>query len=121
LPAIAAAGYKTVICNRPDEENPVELQAEVLRAATEAAGLTFVENPIVSGQLTHENVAAQGEAVAASDGPAFAYCASGTRSSIVWAFSQAGKMDTADIIAAAAEGGYQLAHLAPQIDALKES
>lgn len=118
LPALQEAGFTTVICNRPDVENPVELQAEVLKVATEAAGLRFVELPVVHSELTMETVQAQADAIAASDGPVFAYCASGTRSSIVWALSQAGKMPTQEIIAAAANAGYDLSHLAPQLEAL---
>ena len=118
VPAIKDAGFTAVICNRPDPENPMELQAEVLRAAVEAAGLTFIENPIVPGQLTVENVQAQATAQAEAPGPVLAYCASGTRSSIAWSLSQAGKIPTEEIIAAAARAGYDLSHLAPQIDAM---
>ncbi|MEM6478860.1 MAG: TIGR01244 family sulfur transferase [Pseudomonadota bacterium] len=118
LPAIKAAGYKAVICNRPDAENPVELQAEVLRAATEAAGLVFIENPLAPGEMSLEHVHGQREALMAVDGPVFAYCASGTRSAMLWSFAQAGQMPRDEIIAAAAQAGYDLGHLGPQIDAL---
>lgn len=116
--AIADAGYTTIICNRPDTEVPATHSAAAMRAAAEAAGLAFVENPVMGGMLTMENVTAQGETVAAADGPVLAYCASGTRSSIVWGLSQAGKMATDDIIAATQRGGYQLEHMRPQLDAL---
>ena len=46
VPAIKAAGYTTVICNRPDDEVPMELQSAVMRIAVEAAGLTFVDIPV---------------------------------------------------------------------------
>ncbi len=120
LPAIVEAGFTTILCNRPDPEVPFELSAEALRAATEAAGLTFVLNPVVHSALTLDIVAAQGSAIEAASGPVLAYCASGTRSSIVWSLWQAGKMPTADIIAATTAAGYQLAHLAPQLDALAQ-
>lgn len=118
VPALKEAGFTTVICNRPDEEIPVELQSDVLRVAVEAAGLTFIDNPVVHSALTLDIVNAQSAALAAADGPVFAYCASGNRCAIVWALGQAGKMPTEDIIAATAAAGYQHAHLAPQIDAL---
>src|SRR6056297_454993 len=78
LPRIAEAGYRTVICNRPDPEVPPELQAASIRAAAEAAGLAFLVNPVTHGGMTPAMVAAQANAIAA--GPALAYCASGTRS-----------------------------------------
>ena len=121
LPAVKDAGFVAVICNRPDEENPVELQAEVLRAATEAAGLKFIENPVVHTALTMEIVNAQGAAMEEAGGPVLAYCASGTRSSIVWSLYQAGKLSTDEIIGATSNAGYDLGHLAPQLDALANS
>jgi uncharacterized protein (TIGR01244 family) len=118
LEAIRAAGFATVIDNRPDAEIPPSHHAGPMRRAAEAAGLTFVVNPVVGGALTMDNVTAQAEAMAASKGPVLAYCASGNRSSIVWSLVQAGRMDPDAIIAAGARHGYQLAHLRPQIEAL---
>jgi uncharacterized protein (TIGR01244 family) len=67
--------------------------------------------------MTAENVAAQARAMAAAGGPVFAYCASGNRSSIVWALANAGRMPTDDLIAIPARFGYQLEPLRAQIDA----
>lgn len=117
VPEIVAAGFKAVICNRPDEEIPIEVRCDVLKIAVEAAGIVFIENPIISGQMTLENVEAQAAAQAEVDGPVLAYCASGTRSSICWSLSQAGRMPTEEIISATREAGYELSHMAPQLDA----
>ena len=118
LARIKAAGYVTIIDNRPDGEIPPHLHTPVMRAAAEALGLTFVANPVIGGQLTMDNVTAQGAAIAASSGPVFAYCASGNRSSVVWALSQAGKRPADELIGLPARFGYQLDHLRPQIEAL---
>lgn len=118
LTAIKAAGYVTVIDNRPDGEIPPHLHTEAMRSAVEAMGLRFVANPVIGGAMTMQNVTAQGAALAASDGPVFAYCASGNRSSIVWALSQAGKRPVDELVGLPARYGYQLEHLRPQIEAL---
>jgi uncharacterized protein (TIGR01244 family) len=47
-----------------------------------------------------------------------AYCASGTRCSVVWAFAQAGRIATDHILDATSRAGYQLAHLRPQLEML---
>ena len=107
--AIKAAGFVTVICNRPDAEVPPSHQADAVRAAIEAEGLTFVVNPVTHQGLNADMVALQAQA--AASGKTLAYCASGTRSTIVWALGQAGKMDPDDIIAAAATGGYDISGL----------
>lgn len=118
LPAIRAAGFTTVIDNRPDGEIPGDLHTEAMRRAAEAAGLAFVANPVIGGALTMENVTAQAAAIEAATGPVLAYCASGNRSSVVWALAHAGKMPTDDLIDIPARFGYQLGHLRAQIEAL---
>ena len=118
LPAIKAAGYVTVIDNRPDGEIPPNLHSSEMRRAAEALGLVFVVNPVIGGQITMDNVTAQGAAIAGSSGPVFAYCASGNRSSIVWALANAGKRPADDLVGLPARFGYQLDHLRPQIEAL---
>ena len=121
LPAIAAAGFRTIICNRPDDEVPVELQSEALRIATEAAGLTFVDNPVTHAGLNAEMVRVQKEALEASDGPVFAYCASGNRSSIVWSLGHAGQIPVDEIIEATSRAGYDLTKLRPMLEAAARS
>jgi uncharacterized protein (TIGR01244 family) len=120
LAMIAQAGFTTVICNRPDGEIPPEVQAEAIRAAAEAAGMRFVLNPVIGGAITFDNVNAQGEAIAQSTGPVLAYCASGNRSSIVWALSQAGKQPTDTLIAIPARHGYALEPFRATIDDLAQ-
>jgi uncharacterized protein (TIGR01244 family) len=115
MAGLAAAGFTTIINNRPDGEIARPLQAEAMRRAAEAAGLAYVENPVMPGALTAENVRVQAAAIAGSPGPVLAYCASGNRSSIVWAMAMAGRVPADDLIAAAARQGYQLAHLRPHL------
>ncbi|WP_458790121.1 protein tyrosine phosphatase family protein [Yoonia sp. MH D7] len=118
LPAIAAAGFKGIICNRPDAEVPQSHQCDALEIATTAAGLTFTRNPVTHQGLNMQMVETQATAMADAGGPVLAYCASGTRSSIVWSLSQAGKMPTDDIIAATGAAGYELGGMRAQIDML---
>ncbi|CCV06318.1 conserved hypothetical protein [Mesorhizobium metallidurans STM 2683] len=77
--AIRAAGFKSVICNRPDDEQPGQPSADSVKAAAEAAGLAFRFIPVISGQITQENVEDQAEALDELEGPVFAYCRSGAR------------------------------------------
>ena len=116
--AIAAAGFTTILCNRPDAEVPPDLQTGAIRAALEARGLRFVENAFNAQTLSLDHVEAQGRAIDDAEGPVLAYCASGNRSSIVWALSQAGRQPADALIAAGARHGYQLEGLRPQIEAL---
>ncbi len=121
MDAIVAAGFKTLVCNRPDGEIPPELHAEQMRKAAEAAGLQFVLNPVIGGAISMENVTAQGETLAQSDGPVLAYCASGNRSSIVWALSQAGQRPTDELVAIPARYGYMLEPFRQMLDQLAQN
>lgn len=121
LAAIRAAGFTTVIDNRPDGEIAGDIQAEAMARAATAAGLHFVVNPVVGGAISDENVAVQRAAIDAAEGPVFAYCASGNRSSIVWAMSQAGRRPTDELIATAAQWGYNLEPFRDRIDAFAAS
>jgi uncharacterized protein (TIGR01244 family) len=118
MAAVRAAGFTTVIDNRPDHEIPGDLHTAAMQAAAAAAGLVFVVNPVIGGGMTMDNVTAQRAALAAATGPVLAYCASGNRSSQVWALAMAGRLPTDDLIGLPARFGYQLEGLRPQIEAL---
>jgi uncharacterized protein (TIGR01244 family) len=118
LPLIAEAGFSTVICNRPDAENPPEWQAAAMAEAAAAAGLQFHNLPLTHQTMTPENVARQRDLIDAASGPVLAYCASGTRSSVIWSLGQAGHLSTDQILAATAQAGYQLDQLRPALDAM---
>jgi uncharacterized protein (TIGR01244 family) len=117
--AIRARGFTTVICNRPDTENPPELHSAALKAAAEAAGLHFVENPFAAG-LDMSIIDRQRAAIDAATGPVLAYCRSGTRSATVWALAEAGRSGTDSILQAISRAGYPMDGMRAQIDALAQ-
>lgn len=118
MPDVAAAGITTVICNRPDIEVSPAFQADALQAAAEAAGLTFHRHPLTHQTMTPDNVDKHMAMANSAEGAVLAYCASGTRSTVVWCLGQAGKMPTDAILEAARAGGYDLDALRPTLDAV---
>ncbi len=117
LEGLKAQGFRTIVCNRPDEEVPEELQAAAMEAACEELGLEFVRNPLSHGSLSMEHVKLQGDA-ARSGAPVLAYCASGNRSSILWSLAHAGEYPTEDILKRTTAAGYNLQGLVPQLEAI---
>ena len=109
---LKAAGYTTIINNRPDDEIPGQPQSAEIAAAAQAAGVAYHHIPLGREGVSAELVAQTREALAASRGPVFAFCRSGTRSTTLWALSQAGERPAEEIIAAAANAGYDMSHLA---------
>ncbi len=80
MQAVAAAGFKSVIINRPDLEGGPDqpLSADVMAAAREA-GLSIEYQPVVSGAMTAEDVARFAELLQTLPAPVLAYCRTGTR------------------------------------------
>lgn len=117
LPALAAHGFRAVICNRPDAEVPPALQASAIEAATREAGLEFRYIPYVPGPLTRDLLDSFAEALNTLPGPVLAYCRSGTRSCNLWALAEAGQRPAAEIVARGAEAGYDLSAHLPYLQA----
>jgi uncharacterized protein (TIGR01244 family) len=82
---IKQAGFRSVICNRPEGEDPGQPSVASIKAAVEGAGLTFRWIPVISGQMTADNVADQAAALDEIEGPVLAYCRSGTRCTNLYA------------------------------------
>ncbi len=109
--AIADAGYKTILANRPDGEGGVDQpRMGAIRAKAEALGLVFVAIPF-SGAPTPDILERVGAALAEAPAPVLAYCRTGTRSITAWALTHAGQGAGDDIVAAAANAGYDLSGL----------
>ncbi|NRB05763.1 MAG: TIGR01244 family phosphatase [Rhodobacteraceae bacterium] len=115
LPAIKAAGVTRLINNRPDGEVPPSHCGASIEAAAKDHGIEIVHLPITHTTMTPENVSKQMELVAEAEGTVLAYCASGTRCTVIWALGQVGQMSADEIIEAAAQGGYDLSGLRPNL------
>ena len=116
VPQLAEAGITLILCNRPDSEVPPSHQAAALRAAAEAAGIRFAEQPLTHQTMTPDVIATNRALGAEQDETVLAYCASGTRSCIAWALGQAGQLPADEIVAAARDAGYDLSHLREVLD-----
>lgn len=116
LDAIAAAGFKAVINNRPDGESPDQPPQEIIAARAAELGLAYRFVPVVSGHFEAGDVQAFREALEELEGPVVAFCRSGTRSSVLWALSQAGNMPADEIVATTGRAGYDLSALRGRLE-----
>jgi sulfide:quinone oxidoreductase len=89
LPALAAQGYRTIICNRPDGEEPGQPRVASIEAAAQKLGLQFRNLPVVAGQIRAADARAFGQMVQELPGPVLAYCRSGARCGALWALAAA--------------------------------
>ena len=118
LAALRERGFALVINNRPDGEEPGQPAAVEIEAAAREAGIAYRAIP-VSGGFSEAQASAMAEALADAGGPVFAFCRTGTRSTLLWSLAQAGKGVDADEIAdAAASAGYDIAPVRATVDQL---
>ena len=115
LATLAARGFRTVINNRPDGEEPGQPTSSAMAAAAAAAGLAYRHIPVVPGQLQEAQVDGFAEALAALPGPTLAYCRTGTRSATLWALQAARRLPADRVLASARAAGYDLSGLAPRL------
>lgn len=87
LPAIAAAGFKSIVCNRPDGEGNDQPGFQEIEQAAQALGLPARHLPAESGRVTPEQGRAFGALMAELPQPVLAYCRSGMRSATLWTLS----------------------------------
>lgn len=109
--ALAAAGFRSVISNRPEGEEPGQPSWEQIAAAAQAAGMEARHIPVTPGAYGDEDVSRFAAALEEMPGPVLGFCRTGTRAASMWALSQAGRQSPDAIIEAAAAGGYDISGL----------
>ena len=106
----ATLGIRTVICNRPDgEEENQPATAQVQQWLADVGITHFQHLPVVAPAINAADVAAFQTLLAQAETPVLAYCRTGTRSSLLWAYHQVQNgMSVADAKAAVAQAGIDL-------------
>jgi sulfide:quinone oxidoreductase len=85
---LADAGFRSVINNRPDGEDPAQTPHSVMKQAAEAAGLQYVFVPVGAAFPVQEAAIKLKEALAKLPRPVLAYCRSGARSETVYSLAK---------------------------------
>jgi sulfide:quinone oxidoreductase len=80
LAEVQAAGFKSLVCNRPDGEAPDQPQFASIEAAAQELGLAIRYLPIGHGPMGVREADNFADAVADLPRPILAYCRSGARS-----------------------------------------
>lgn len=122
LSDVAAAkdiGVALIINNRPDGEDPSAPQGDAIAAAAEDAGIAYVAIPVGHSGFSEVQIEQTLAALDAAQGPVLAYCRSGTRSTLLWALSQAKVgVEPEQIAQAALAAGYDVSPIRPMLDML---
>lgn len=114
--ALADMGFRMIVCDRPDDEEPGQPAFAAIAAAAEAAGLAARHIPISSpADAGPAQIGAFAAALTEAGGPVLAYCRTGNRCASLWALGLAGTKSADDVLAIAAAAGCDLSPLRPRL------
>ena len=116
-----AQGVTMIVNNRPDDEEPGQVNGAEIEGAALKAGIDYVAVPVAHGGFAPRQLDGMAQALdQAGQGKILAYCRSGTRSTLLWALTRARAGDHPDVLAAqAAAAGYDISPVRQIMDALK--
>jgi uncharacterized protein (TIGR01244 family) len=116
-----AQGVTMIVNNRPDDEEPGQVNGAQIEAAALKAGIDYLAVPVAHGGFAPWQLDGMAQALSQmGDGKLLAYCRSGTRSTLLWALTRARAGDDGDVLAAqAAAAGYDIGPVRQIMDALK--
>jgi sulfide:quinone oxidoreductase len=110
LEAFKKAGYTTIINNRPDNEEPGQLDHARAEAEAKKQGLAYLYQPIVSSAISRKDVHDFQAHLLRESKPILAHCRSGTRCYLLYALTRVlndGASPLA-LVAEAASKGYDI-------------
>jgi len=112
---VVAAGFRSILCNRPDQEEQGQPFYAEIKKQAEAAGLVFEFQPVNGSMISDTDVDEFDRQIHKLPQPVLAYCRTGTRCSVLWALSQAGVQPVDDILKTTSAAGYALDPLRERI------
>lgn len=115
---LKARGIKSIINNRPDGEAPGQPSGEALGEAAKQAGFSYAFIPMHG--LDIPSILASVEAYDELPKPALAFCASGTRSAVLWCFASVNDLGIESVLDTALKAGYDLHHMRPALQSYKD-
>ena len=111
---LAAAGYRSIICNRLDSEEGAIASAAIAKAASDH-GMAFVYQPVEFSKLSLADGEAFVQALDTLPTPTLAYCKTGRRSAALWALGRAPRLGMEQVLAGSKASGCDLEELRPRL------
>ena len=112
---VKEAGFKSVICNRPDEEGEPHAEANAMAKKATELGLEFRYLPVNGANITDADVQQHTALLHKIPAPALTYCKSGTRCAKLWALSEAGKKDINTLVETVDNAGLNILDIAHRL------
>ncbi|WP_373746458.1 TIGR01244 family sulfur transferase [Neisseria dentiae] len=108
----AKLGIRSVICNRPDGETGDQPAFSQVQQWLAEAGITHtIHQPVVAPAINRQDVSRFQTLLNQAEKPVLAYCRTGTRCSLLWAYHQVQNgLSVAEAVTAAKQAGVDLAN-----------
>lgn len=115
--ALAKAGFKTIICNRPDGEEIGQPEFAQLEQAAKAHDITMIHLPLQGGAgLSLPLIEGMQSALDGAQGPVLAYCKTGMRSAVLWCFAMAPTLGVDGVLSKARAAGFELSQFSGMLE-----
>ena len=115
LKAIQAAGFKSIICNRPDGEGVDQPNFAEIEAKALSLGLSCIYQPVVSGKITPQDAITFEANLQKLQAPVLAYCRTGTRCITLWAMTATKTLSYEAILSISQKAGYDVSGALVQV------
>ncbi len=113
---LAEMGFKAIVGNRPDGEEPGQPDWSEIADAADAAGLEYAFIPVTPGQMSGAQAEEFRRLVTEMPKPVLAFCRTGTRSIQLWSLAARDRLSTDEVIRMAATAGYDLEGMRDRIE-----
>ena len=110
-----AQGFRSIINNRPDNEEPGQPSSADIAEAARRAGLAYVHIPVVPGQIEEAQIEAFDVALESLPQPILGFCRTGTRASMLWALCRCGTEGPDAVCDTSLKAGYDLSAIKPRL------
>lgn len=111
LQTIWDAGFRTIICNRPDDEDPGQPSVDEIETAARKLGFAFAHISADSRGANMTHAIETRRQLPDVPKPVFAYCRSGTRCTVIWSLMMVSELEANEILAATSAAGYDMSPL----------
>lgn len=112
----ARLGFRTLVANRPDHEEPGQPAMADIEAAAREHGLNWVYLPVESGNIRDADVDRFAPLLTDAEKPLLAFCRTGTRCTVLWALSSARSQPVEPLLMRARQAGYDLSGARPRME-----
>ncbi|MCP2132588.1 bifunctional protein tyrosine phosphatase family protein/NAD(P)/FAD-dependent oxidoreductase [Bradyrhizobium ottawaense] len=115
IQSIHTLGFRSIICNRPDNESSDQPLFQEIEATAKAAKLAIRYQPVSSDKIDDADASEFGELLEQLPKPILAFCRTGTRSASLWALAHSRSQPLPLALSVANAAGYDVSSTVSRI------